>query len=91
MIVKAHVIFKGKVQGVFFRASTKEVAIREGVKGWVQNLPDDSVEAVFEGPEDAVKRVIDLCKASFPRARVDSVDVKIERATGAFKKFEIRR
>jgi len=88
--IKAHVIFKGRVQGVFFRASTKEVADRECVKGWVRNLSDGSVEAVFEGPEATVMKVVELCKTSFSKARVDSVDVQTERATGAFRKFEVR-
>ena len=89
--ILAHVIFKGRVQGVFFRASTKEVAVREGVKGWVRNLPDGNVEAVFEGPEATVMKVLELCRTSFPRARVDNADVKTEQATGAFKNFEVRR
>jgi acylphosphatase len=88
--IKVHVIFKGRVQGVFFRASTKEVAVREGVKGWVQNRPDGSVEAVFEGPEATVMKVVELCRTSFTRARVDSADVQTEQATGAFRKFEVR-
>jgi len=91
MDINAHVIFRGLVQGVFFRASAKEVAVREGIKGWVRNLPDGSVEAVFEGPEAKVMKVIELCRTSFTRARVDSADVQTDRATGAFKKFEVRR
>ena len=90
MDIKAHVIFKGRVQGVFFRASAKEVAIREGIKGWVRNLPDGSVEAVFEGAEAKVMTAIELCKTSFPRARVDFAEVRTERATGAFRKFEVK-
>jgi acylphosphatase len=89
--ILAHVVFKGRVQGVFFRASTKEAAVREGVRGWVRNLPDGSVEAVFEGPEAKVMKVIELCKTSFPRARVDTVDVQTDKATEAFEKFEVRR
>jgi acylphosphatase len=91
MGVRAHVIFRGRVQGVFFRASTKEVAEQEGVRGWVRNLPDGSVEAVFEGPEAKVIKVIELCRTSFPRARVDSADVEMSEAQGMFKSFEVRR
>ena len=87
----AHVIFKGRVQGVFFRARTKEVAVIEGVKGWVRNLPDGSVEAVFEGPETAVMKVLELCKTAIPRARVVSADLQTDRGTGAFRNFEVRR
>lgn len=89
--IRAHVIFKGRVQGVNFRASTKEVAVREGVVGWVRNLPDGTVEAIIEGPEATVMKVVELCKTSFQRARVDSVEVETKQATGAFKKFYIRR
>ena len=89
--IRAHVIFKGRVQGVNFRASTKEVAAREGVVGWVRNLPDGSVEAVIEGPEASVMKVVELCKTSFPRARVDSAEVETKPAKGAFDKFYIRR
>ena len=91
MDIRVHAVFKGRVQGVNFRASTREVAVREGVVGWVRNLPDGSVEAVFEGPEFTVMKVIDFCKTAFPRARVDTVDVETKTATGAFKKFYIRR
>lgn len=91
MGVRAHVIFRGRVQGVFFRASTKEVAQREGVRGWVRNRPDGSVEAVFEGPEAKVVKVIELCRTSFPRAWVDSADVEMSEAQGMFKSFEVRR
>jgi len=90
MDIKAHVVFKGRVQGVFFRATTKDVAQREGVRGWVRNLPDGSVEAVFEGPEERVHKVSGLCKTSCPMARVDSADVDMSKATGAFKGFEVR-
>lgn len=91
MGVRAHVIFRGRVQGVFFRASTKEVADREGVCGWVRNLPDGSVEAVFEGPRAKVERVIELAQSSLPNAHVDSAEVKMTEAQGMFKNFEVRR
>jgi len=91
MDVRAHVVFRGRVQGVFFRASTKEVADREGINGWVRNLPDGSVEAVFEGPKEKVERVIELCRTSFPMARVDSADVEMSESRGRFKGFRVRR
>jgi len=91
MGVRAHVVFRGRVQGVFFRASTKDLADREGVRGWVRNRPDGSVEAVFEGPGAKVEKVIELCRTSFPMARVDSTDVEMSEAQGMFKNFEVRR
>ena len=90
MDIRAHVVFKGRVQGVLFRTSTKEAAKKEGVVGWVRNLPDGSVEAVFEGPKERVEKLIGLCKCSIPLARVDSADVEFAKATGAFRSFEIK-
>jgi acylphosphatase len=89
--IRAHVVFKGRVQGVFFRASTRDLARKEGVSGWVRNLQDGSVEALFEGPKAKVLRVVELCKTSFPNAQVDSADVDISRSQGVFKGFEIKR
>lgn len=76
---------------MFFRASTQERATGLGLTGWVRNLPDGSVEAVFEGEEGEVRRAIDLCcEVEFP-ARVDSKVVRIMDATGEFGEFSIRR
>lgn len=87
---RARVIFHGRVQGVWFRASTRDVAVEGGLKGWVRNLPDGTVEAVFEGPDDKVRRAIATCKAFRPPKRVDSVDVEFSEATGEFRDFEVR-
>ncbi len=78
-MVRAHVFFSGRVQGVFFRAFTKENAQRLGVNGWVRNLPDGRVEAVFEGPKDRVEKLIYLCRYKHPHARVDDVEIYYER------------
>ena len=88
--VRAHVFISGKVQGVFFRATTKEMAERYGVKGWVRNLRDGRVEAVFEGDEEAVKRLIEWCHVGPPAARVDNVEVEYEEYKGEFEDFRIR-
>jgi acylphosphatase len=90
MKVRAHVFVSGWVQGVFFRSETRHEAKKRGVKGWVRNLPDGRVEAVFEGEEGAVKELIEFCKSGPPGARVTSVDVIWENYTGKFKGFEIR-
>jgi acylphosphatase len=90
MKVRAHVFVSGWVQGVFFRSETRHEAKKRGVKGWVRNLPDGRVEAVFEGEEEAVKELIEFCKSGPPGARVTSVDVIWENYTGKFKGFEIR-
>jgi len=90
MKVRAHVFVSGRVQGVFFRSETRYEARLRGVKGWVHNLPDGRVEAVFEGEEGAVKELIEFCRRGPPGAKVTKIDVKWEDYTGEFKDFEIR-
>jgi len=79
----------GRVQGVWYRDHTKKAAHRQGVKGWVRNLPDERVEAVFEGPEQAVKNMIDWCHRGSPMARVEDVEVTWEEPEGCTD-FEVR-
>lgn len=87
---RAHVFVSGTVQGVFYRASTREQANNCGVDGWVKNLDDGRVEAVFEGPEDAVGEMVEWCYEGSSRARVDDVEVSYEEPTG-HDSFQIRR
>ena len=75
MIAK-HVSVVGRVQGVFFRAWTRDEAETLGVTGWVRNCSDGSVEAHVEGEADAVEEIIDLMKEGPPGARVDKVAVE---------------
>lgn len=89
-MVRAHVYVSGRVQGVFFRYETKSLADRLGVKGWVRNLPDGRVEAVFEGKEEMVGKMIDFCKRGPPGARVTDVRVEWEDYKGEFDRFSIR-
>jgi acylphosphatase len=84
---RAHVYVNGLVQGVYFRSSTRELAYDLGVKGWVRNLPDGRVEAVFEGEEEMVRRLVDFCRRGPPRSRVSNVDVAWEKFTGEFMYF----
>ncbi|MER3404635.1 MAG: acylphosphatase [Chloroflexota bacterium] len=74
--VKAHVLISGLVQGVYFRDSARRLALREGVGGWIRNLPDGRVEAVFVGPRAAVERLVEWCHQGPPAARVERVDVE---------------
>ena len=67
---RAHVFFTGKVQGVYFRAHAKQKAGELGVDGWVRNVPDGRVEAVFEGHKEDVEAIIEYCKFGQPYARV---------------------
>ena len=87
--VKAHVYFSGRVQGVFFRAFTRENASKLGIRGWVRNLPDGRVEAVFEGPKDKVEKLIYLCRYKHPYARVDDVEIEYGEPEG-YGDFRVR-
>ncbi len=73
--VRAHVWISGRVQGVFFRASTVDEAVARGVDGWVRNSSDGRVEAVCEGEKSAVEAMIAWCRKGPPAARVSSVEV----------------
>lgn len=90
-LVRAHIYVSGLVQGVFFRASMQEVARSLGVRGWVRNLPDGRVEAVLEGEEDKVLKVIEWARKGPPLARVEEVKVEWEEYRGEFRDFSIRR
>jgi acylphosphatase len=87
---RAHVIVMGRVQGVFFRYETRDVALRHNVAGWVKNRRDGDVEAVFEGDEDDVRIVIDWCKKGPPMARVEDVKLEWEEYGGEFQGFDIK-
>ncbi len=87
--VRAHVFVKGRVQGVLFRYATKDEADMRGVKGWVQNLDDGRVKAVFEGLKGKVDEMIEFCHYGPPVAKVSSVKVTWEEYTGKFKGFSI--
>lgn len=88
--VRAHVFVSGRVQGVYYRANTRDTARERGVEGWVQNLDDGRVEAVFEGDREAVESMVDWCHEGSPRARVDGVEVEYEPPAGE-SGFRIRR
>ncbi len=87
---RAHVYVSGRVQGVFFRASTREQAQKHGVAGWVKNLEDGRVEAVFEGPREAVESVVNWCHEGSPAATVEGVAVEYTAPNG-IDGFKIRR
>ena len=89
MKVRAHVYVSGLVQGVFFRYETMRNARRRNVTGWVRNLPDGRVEAVFEGEKSDVEAMISFCRRGPPGAMVRDVKVTWEKPTGEFKDFRI--
>ena len=90
MIVHVHVIISGRVQGVWFRASTKQIAKKLGLKGWVRNTPDGCVEAVFEGEEGLINKMIKWCHQGSPLSKVKNVEVKNQEPTNEFSDFSIR-
>jgi acylphosphatase len=90
MNIRAHVTVSGRVQGVFFRAFTKEKAIKHGVKGWVRNLVDGGVEALLEGDEGDVERMIVELKTGPSHSLVEKASVKFEKYRGEFKDFQIK-
>jgi acylphosphatase len=90
MRVARRFVISGRVQGVGFRYFTQNAAAREGVAGWVQNLPDGRVEAFVEGDEDAVTRVERALRSGPPGARVQTVYVEDEEAAGTLKGFRIK-
>jgi len=87
---RAHVFVSGRVQGVFFRNTTQEEARKRGVDGWVRNLDDGRVEAVFEGPEEGVEEMVEFCHEGPERARVEGVDAEYGEPEG-IEGFSVRR
>ncbi len=90
MKVRARIFIMGRVQGVFFRSEIRRRAKKRNLKGWVRNLMDGRVEAVFEGEEEAVKELVSFCKQGPPAARVTRLEVDWETYTGKFKDFKVR-
>jgi acylphosphatase len=76
--VRCRVVVSGRVQGVFIRDSCRSQAQRLGVRGWVRNLPDHTVEVVAEGPRDRVDQLLDWCRHGPPRAQVTGLVVTDE-------------
>jgi acylphosphatase len=82
-VIARRVVVHGQVQGVFFRADCRRAAQEAGVAGWVRNLPDGTVEALFEGPDDGVRRMVEWAHHGPPHAAVDHVEVTDEAPSGA--------
>lgn len=86
---RAHAIISGRVQGVFFRMETLGAANRIGVNGWVRNLSNGAVEAVFEGDKDQVGAILEWCRTGPPNSRVDGVKVDWQNYSGEFSDFRV--
>ncbi len=87
---RAHVFVSGRVQGVSYRASTRDDAREAGVDGWVKNRDDGRVEAVFEGEEDAVEELLEWCHTGSSAAEVNDVETEYGDPEGE-SEFEVRR
>ncbi|MBR9707584.1 MAG: acylphosphatase [Candidatus Diapherotrites archaeon] len=87
---RVHVFISGLVQGVFFRNNAQEQAVALGVDGWICNLADGRVEAIFEGEDERVNALMQWCNKGPNGARVDKVEVKEEECKDEFKDFKIR-
>jgi acylphosphatase len=88
-MVRQRVVVHGRVQGVFFRDTCRQEAVRQQVSGWVRNRPDGTVEAVFEGEPQAVEAMARWCRGGPAYARVEHVEVHEEPPTGE-RGFEVR-
>ncbi len=87
---RAHIFVSGIVQGVFFRANTKEKAEELGLLGWVRNLADGQVEAVFEGQEEKIKEMINWLKSHPGSSKVEKIKIIWEEPTFEFSGFKIQ-
>jgi acylphosphatase len=88
---RVHLRIHGRVQGVAFRAYAIEEALRLGVKGWVRNCPDGSVELIAEGNRENVEDLVSWCRHGPPSARVNHVDIESEDFKAEFRDFRVRR
>jgi len=88
--VRVHIIVSGQVQGVFFRENTRQKAQKLDVSGWVRNLSDGRVEALFEGKKDRVEELVKWARRGPFLARVNGLEIEWLEYKGEFKNFEIK-
>jgi acylphosphatase len=86
---RLHLFVSGRVQGVFFRASTRDTARNMDLTGWVRNLPDGRVEALFEGDEEALVRILEWCRSGPPGALPEDLEPRWEKYGGEFSDFRV--
>ncbi|MBI2132765.1 MAG: acylphosphatase [Candidatus Tectomicrobia bacterium] len=87
---RVHLLIRGRVQGVWFRASARKEAQALGLAGWARNRPDGAVEVEAEGPSGALDALIAWCRKGPPLARVDEVQIERGGASGELRGFEVR-
>ena len=90
MLQRVHVIVHGRVQGVYFRASTRDRARQLGLSGWVRNRSDGNVEVLAEGPKTHLEQLITWCHGGPPGAVVTDLNVEWQEATGEFVGFVVK-
>ena len=86
---RIHLVIRGQVQGVYFRASAQREARQLGLTGWVRNRPDGAVEIIAEGEEDQVKDLLNWSQRGPSTARVDNIETRWRSYTGEFAEFKI--
>ncbi len=89
MEVRARVTVSGRVQGVYYRSYALDEARTLGIKGWVRNTREGQVEAVLEGTEEAVRKMLEWCRKGSTSSRVSDVEVEWEEPTGEFTDFSV--
>lgn len=90
MKVKAHIIVTGRVQGVYFRGNTQKEAQKLNVNGWIRNLDDGRLEAVFEGKKENINKLINIVREGPSRAEVTDLELEWQDFKGEFTDFQIR-
>lgn len=85
----AHILVSGRVQGVFYRASTRDTALRHHLTGWVRNLTDGRVEAMLEGEKESIEKVIYWCQKGPPASAPSALEIKWLEYSGSFSDFEV--
>jgi acylphosphatase len=86
---RVHVVISGRVQGVWFRANTKDKAEQLGLNGWVRNTNDGNVEAIFEGEPEKITKMLEWCHQGPPMAHVENVEINYQESTNGFDGFSI--
>lgn len=86
----AQIFVSGRVQGVFYRASTREIALSHHLTGWVRNLSDGRVEAMFEGEKGNIEEVVEWCRSGPPAAAPSNLEIKWLNYSGSFNDFTMR-
>jgi acylphosphatase len=87
--IRVHLIIEGRVQGVWFRESTRKKAVSLGLAGWVKNRVDGTVEVIAEGPEGRINQLAAWCRNGPPMARVDQVQEMRKEYKGEFSSFDV--